>query len=823
MAKLSFGRKAVVASVLFALVLAASSSIVMAGPLMDHAHPSIPSSGSGTEWGHHHPAYTVTFSESGLPAGTNWSVSLFGDSGRWGWQTNGSSNATIGFSLPNGTYNYSVSNTSNATTIFSATPSSGELAVNGSAVTVPVAFSAELLYDVLFVESGLPSGTFWSGELSGFANDSGFGGNGSWSPFCFGTTYWNGSTTTEVAFAVPDGAYNFSIGNVTNGSALYVPSPASGNVSVNGTAVTVDVSFASVPLYNLTFDETGLPLGAPNGTFWYVVISNDSSGWFFNASSNTSVSFLVPDGVYNFTVSNVSANGSYYVPTPMSGNASVNGSGVAVSVSFARQALYTLDFVETGLPNGTFWAVSISNNSTGWSFGISANSTLGFLVPNGTYNFSVETLFVSPWVTPFCSNSTGNGSSFGGAFFATPENGNVTVDGANVTVEIAFAPLNFTTVTFDETGLPNGTFWSVALDNRSFGGNGSGWGGPSPAWGGSFYFNASCSGSIGFTVLEGTYNFTVGNVSTNGALYTPSPMSGNVTLNGTDLVVNITFSSVPLYNVTFDETGLPNGSLWFVALSNNSTGGSFNISNGPSVSFEVPNGTYNFSAGTFPYFWGGPTPFCSNGSSFDGRYLATPAAGNLTVDGANVTVNIAFTQESFYTVSFVETGLPNGTFWWVSVNGSGLGGWGGAPVTASPLWGGNGSGGGEPNRSAVNFTLANGTYNFTVGNVTLCNGTLFVPTPASGTVTVDGANVTVTISFADPPSAGHASAPSVRPADKAPLFSASLALGAVVAVLALLGVGIALAWRRSSRPRTPNNAPNASEVPADGTGPNGPK
>ncbi|MFY9716752.1 MAG: hypothetical protein WAK40_02290 [Thermoplasmata archaeon] len=823
MAKLSFGRKAVVVSVLVAFILAASSSIVMAAPLIGHAHPAAPSPSSGTDWGHHS-AYVITFSESGLPTGTNWSVSLFGDSVRSDWQSNGSSNETIGFSLPNGTYDYSVSNTSNATAVFSATPSSGQVTVDGSPATVPVAFSVEPLYDVLFVESGLSSGTFWSAELSSLENGSGLGGTSAWSPSCLGTTYWNGSTTTEVAFAVPDGSYNFSIGNVTNESALYVPSPASGNVTVNGTSVTLYVSFASVPLYNLTFDETGLPVGASNGTFWYVVISNTSSGWFFNVSSNSSLGFIVPNGTYNFTVGNVSTNGSFYVPAPISGNVSVNGSDVVVSVSFARQALYSLDFVETGLPNGTLWAVSIPNSSTGGSVGVSANSTVGFIVPNGTYNFSVGVPFGSPWAYgPFCGNGTGNGSSFGGEYIATPQDGNATVDGSNVTVNIAFAPVTFSTVTFEETGLPNGTFWSVALDNSSFGGNASGWKGATPAWGGSVYFNASCSSSIGFTVPEGSYNFSVGNVSAAGALDTASPMSGNVTLNGTDLVVNITFSSVSLYHLTFVEAGLPNGSFWSVALSNDSTGGAFNLSGGSAVSFQVPNGTYGYSVGTFPYVWGGPTPFCSNGSSLDDRYVATPASGSVTVDGANVTVSIAFAEETFYTVSFVESGLPNGTFWWVSLNGSGPGGWGSAPIAESPAWGGNGSGGWGPYRSAINFTLPNGTFHFTVGNVSLCNGTRFVPTPASGSVTVDGANLTVTVRFADPPSGGHASAPNVLPGTKAPLLSAPFAFGLVVAVLALLGGGLALAWRRSGRPPTKNAPSDPSDVALPGTGLTGPK
>ncbi|HTP54824.1 MAG TPA: hypothetical protein VML94_07730 [Thermoplasmata archaeon] len=734
MAALSFGRKAVVATALIALVLAASSAVVMAGPLAPHARPAAPTSGGGIDWGRHTPTFPVTFNETGLPAGTNWSVSIFGDTARWGYHTNGSSTSAIGFSLPNGTYGYTVANTSNATSVYTAFPSSGNLSVNGSAVSVSVAFAAELLYDVVFVESGLPTGTFWSVELSASQNGSWVGGgNGSWSPFCFGITYWNGSATTVVAFSVPAGSYSFSVSNVTNGSALYVPTPSSGNVTVNGTGVTVDVAFATVPLYNVTFDETGLP-------------------------------------------------------------------------------------------NGTLWAVAISGTATGWDLGVSSNATIGFVVPDGTYDFSVVQPFYIPLpVTagPLCSNGTGNGSAFGGRYVPTPESGNVTVAGSDVTVGISFAPVTYSNVTFVETGLPNGTVWSVTLTSQSTEPWGTAAGPSAPAGGEGFHFNASGTNEIGFTVLGGTYDFTVGNVSFNGTLYTASPTVGNVSLNGTTQVVNVTFSAVALYNLTFAEAGLPNGSLWFVELTGASSGSFYNLSGGSSLSFEVPNGTYNFTVYAYGFVWVSPLPLCVNGSTLDQRYVATPAAGSVAVAGTSEIVSIAFALETFYSVSFVESGLPNGTFWTVAVDGvAGVGGIG--PWAVTPLsWGGNGSGGWPFNFSTISVSLPNGTYPFTVGNVTLCNGTLFVPTPASGTVTVDGSNVTVSIVFADPPAGGHSTAPSARPASSLPPLGASAAVAAGAAVLALLGAVALIARRRPPRPSTPIPTEPA-RAPEDGTGPQGP-
>ena len=65
--------------------------------------------------------YTVTFTESGLPSGTSWSVTL-------GGSTVSATTSTITFSEPNGTYSYTVGSVSG----YTASPSSGPTAVSGS-------------------------------------------------------------------------------------------------------------------------------------------------------------------------------------------------------------------------------------------------------------------------------------------------------------------------------------------------------------------------------------------------------------------------------------------------------------------------------------------------------------------------------------------------------------------------------------------------------------------------------------------------------------------------------------------------------------------
>ncbi|MGP8134646.1 MAG: hypothetical protein ACLQD8_00680, partial [Thermoplasmata archaeon] len=116
------------------------------------------------------------------------------------------------------------------------------------------------------------------------------------------------------------------------------------------------------------------------------------------------------------------------------------------------------------------------------------------------------------------------------------------------------------------------------------------------------------------------------------------------------------------------------------------------------------------------------------------------------------------------------------------------------------------------------------TYNFTVDNVT-ANGTVYVPTPSSGTVTVSGANVTVSVSFAaggDPPAGGHPADQGPRAGATVPTLGSSAMIGAGVALLAILLGGILLIWqRRSARSKAtvggtaPQGAPPGTSETSD--------
>ncbi len=83
------------------------------------------------------PTYPVTFTESGLPAGAEWSVTL-------GTGSNSSSSASVGFGVTNGTYLYSIPSVTESGDRYGATPPNGSVAVNGSAVRISLAFQPTL-------------------------------------------------------------------------------------------------------------------------------------------------------------------------------------------------------------------------------------------------------------------------------------------------------------------------------------------------------------------------------------------------------------------------------------------------------------------------------------------------------------------------------------------------------------------------------------------------------------------------------------------------------------------------------------------------------
>jgi hypothetical protein len=277
-------------------------------------------------------SYPVTLTESGLPAGSSWSVSVDGLR-----QT--STTSAITFPEPNGTHAFAVG----AMPGYLATPSTGSVSVAGGTQSISVQFARA--YSVTFVEAGLPKGTPWNVSLGG-TNEN--------------------STSTSAVFYEPNGSYGFRYGSVPGWRTTW-----SGSTLVAGQAVRISKTFSPF-LYVVTIRESGLP----PGTSWSVTVGTSDI-----LSRMTYVNFHLSNGSYGYSVSSV---GNYSrLPT---GTVVVQGSNVTVVEKFSL-VKYVVTMKETGLPSGTNWSVTVGS-STVWS----TLSYINFHLPNGTYPYSVGDL-----------------------------------------------------------------------------------------------------------------------------------------------------------------------------------------------------------------------------------------------------------------------------------------------------------------------------------------------------------------------------------------------------------------------------------------------
>ncbi len=378
--------------------------------------------------------YTVTFTETGLAAGTNWSVQVCitpqceDDDGAL---LQSSTSPTITFSLANGSYFFQVPEVNDT----GATPDSGSFSVAGaSPAPLTVHFGAPTLYAVTFTETGLAPGTNWSitlGEfggnnqgdngqgnqqggnetnqtngtnltnqtnssLGGSSQDSGDGGDG-------GAPGFNSSNTSTLTFYLPNGSYNYTVDNVTNYSII---GPANGSFNVSGASPPpIAVAFGVAPTFAVTFIETGLA----NGTNWTVSVhgtshlgdqgdlggaeddASDVAG--AQTSSTSSMAFMLMNGSYRFHVEEVDG----YVASVLVGSFNVTGSALTINVTFTALPTYNVTFNESGLPSGTDWGLKIVGKTGHLLLGHpqhvrtshAARGLVTFSLPTGKYHYKL--------------------------------------------------------------------------------------------------------------------------------------------------------------------------------------------------------------------------------------------------------------------------------------------------------------------------------------------------------------------------------------------------------------------------------------------------
>lgn len=492
-------------------------------------------------------AFSAGFSETGLIAGTPWSVTFDG-------MTQWKIGSPISFEVQPGTYSYSVHSVSG----YKETPASGSVVISAAVMTT-LTFTALPSYSVTFNEIGLAPGLTWYINTPGIIS---------------GPNDYNSSTSTQITFGGPNyafqnGTYDYAVG----APAGYVASPSIGSFTVNGKTIIINITFSS-DVFSVSFKPSTIAAWS---------LFNVTLNGFTLSVKDSSVNFEQLNGNYSYSITNVTG---YIINVSNTGHVFVNGSAISKTITF-NPVKYAITFTETGLTSGMNWSLEVN--------GVLSYSTTSSIVvnePNGAYPYTVNPLTNFEIVKTQIGNTVNNNT------------GIITVNNGTVSVSAYFGELY--TTTFVETGLPSGTTWTVNILQN-----------------GNTITSLSGTGlSLSWDLLNGTYVYSVNGVSG----YTiSSGGSGGFVISGKSVVESVAFAPITpstTYSVTFTESGLPTGTSWTVIFNGNtysSTTSSITIQ-------SIAPGTYSYSVGTVQ------------------NYTMTPSSGSVIVVQSNIGNVITFTH-----------------------------------------------------------------------------------------------------------------------------------------------------------------------------------
>lgn len=579
-------------------------------------------------------------------------------------------------------------------------------------------------YTVTLTESGLPSGTFW---FTTFDSTN-------------GSIQQNNYTSRSVtSFSVPNGNYSINVRACTMLSDEYraylgkynlkILEPVNygeGQVSVNGSSISVNVTFSK--LYYINVTESGLPTGSNYVQNWGIKIANasmENEGTFLTYiidTTSTNYSLPVINGTWYYTFCTTVSG---YHATPSNGITQVSGSNVSISVTFSSKPNrdYTLNFTETGFLSGTSWSVTVNGTMKS-----STSQVISFLLQNGSYPYKVK----AP-----------------SEYYASPSNGTVQVSGFSQNISISFYPsssqtppiwafvgayTNYSGSITNNSKTVNGYLYYKILSINDTSqtihlfeaqGNSTGpknisnrnisWLNiPFAFYSLSAIKNISESPNLTINV---SYKTSMGTFTTDEIKYTSQNLTMKLyidTLSGIYVAaqiqnatikvsMNLTSTNIPTtvktpmskYSVTFTEFGLSSGTIWSTIFNGTKVSSTTNT-----ISFTVPNGTYSYSV--------------TNVSG----YSISHRTGSVSINGAANDLTVTFSK--LYAVTFTESGLSSGAYWFITMNGSKE----------------------SSTSSSITFSEKNGTYEYVVGEVSGYN-----VSSSSGKAEVIGSSLNITIVY----------------------------------------------------------------------------
>jgi hypothetical protein len=448
------------------------------------------------------------------------------------------------------------------------------------------------------------------------------------------------STTASIVFSETNGNYTYVVDSPIQAAAIitglpsttqYIAKPALGSVEVNGAnASAILITYTTQYLLVMSATPTTDVLVFPG-------IAYENAGSVITITAISETPNLVFSGWTGICIICTTAYSGSNDP------ANVTMGGVMLETATFVNRTYNATFNEKGLPANTSWSV-VLNGTTGSS----TTSTVRFSEPTGTYAYTV--------------NQATHG--YGARFNPTPVSGRMTINLDNASANVSFSPEYLLNVAVGLGGC--GTVAPVG-----------GW-----LYGGSIVeLAASPNPGCVFTGWQGTGAGSYTGTENQTKLKVTGPMNETATFG-------------KLYNVAFEENGLPVNTTWSVTLD----GVTANITSG-NFTFQAIDGAHNYSLGLTP------------------GYMPDLHAGVVKVNGTNMTVVVNFTRV-MYEIPFAETGLPSGTNWSVTLAGTEI----------------------ATTGAEISFQGPNGTYSFKVTGI---SG--YKADPSSGTIVLNGSSAAQTV------------------------------------------------------------------------------
>jgi len=549
---------------------------------------------------------------------------------------------------------------------------------------------------ISFQENGLESGSLWSVALGGKFEQS------------------RGNT---INFFVANGSYTYRI----NLPSQYTLPLSTGSVNVTGDEIIIDLNFeSSIPLYPVRIYSVGLPPGIP----WNVTVGNITQSTY-NMAVNRGlvydyITFFLPAGVYRYSIFSpgyhvvrpysISWEWSIYSYNPFQpnfsslGNLSTRGNITAGKyyAAYFSTTKYKVEFIESGLPAGTFWFVSYND-----SYYTSTSSTLELNLPNGSYQFDVATTGTN--TTPVLPSSGTEG------FYCNDENLTLTVNSTPVVQKIMFyRNPSYFYANFSFADYPTGYPLAIMVGNLTE--------------------YSIMKSEVSFLLQRGNYSAHILLINRSEPM---DPLIGvsswnfdskNFSLLGNEMI-NLTFYPPAGYYPVIVKSPVAKNSSVLFSLNGKYSIPDFVVSTNGTALFYLQNGTYEIYASyihtnfTFSYNltpeWIGNNYVSFNPSSSliclpIKDYV--PAAVSLNISGSGKKLELEPKME--YIVTFNISGLEDGEQAEVSIGGMM-----------------------ENTSSDAGFMLVNGSYNYTV--TVLNTKGIFKVINEGGTTVVNGSNETV--------------------------------------------------------------------------------